>query len=117
MHSNDIHIKFPFFRKSTPRERAAASVKESQPSSPTSGGEMSLYKSDVPRFSYEAFFEAIDRKETFIHIRRLHNFWVLWTPLPKSAFGMWIDLQLPFKGHVQMTSAKFWGFLTRLVGI
>ena len=29
---------------------------------------MSLYKSDVPRFSYEAFFEAIDRKGPFIHI-------------------------------------------------
>ena len=29
---------------------------------------MSLYKSDVPRFSYEAFFEAIDRKDDTFYV-------------------------------------------------
>ena len=54
-------------RKSSPRERASTGP-EAPPPPPSPIGEMSLYKSDVPRFSYEAFFEAIDRKDDTFYV-------------------------------------------------
>ncbi len=59
-------MPFNIFSRASARENSGLNRRGDSNPAASGAREISLYKSDIPRFTYEAFFEAIDRqKDTF----------------------------------------------------